>query len=284
MSKEQYTRHNLTHNMLKKVLIRVDYNGVTNIENWVDTVKRDRRFNTVFNGYNQGYLNQATFDLSKMEEVARQRSMPMSAFSAAPLHRFFDSKFPGRQDKVTMEVASLFMTFQIDCIRYTTINDYFDFLTTYFNAFLQTDPYIKIERIGIRKISGGAFPSLPAMRETFEDRFFVGHQVDSDNTAMMDREYHDRYMKTFINVPHREKSVKANYSTRCRQINGETPYQAILDIDGYVDSFIINKDSLHFPAGFRATLDRINDYMFELYKLSVTENYLSQHVQQQQQG
>jgi hypothetical protein len=281
MCKEQYTRHNLTHNMLKKVLIRVDYNGVTNIENWVDTVKRDPRFNTVFNGYNQGYLNQATFDLSKMEEVAKQRSMPMSAFSAAPLHRFFDSIFPGRQDKVTMEIASLFMTFQIDCNNYTNADDYFNYLTTYFDAFMHTDPYIKIERIGIRKISGGAFPSLPSMRETFEDRFFDGHQVDRDNTTMIDREYHDRYMKQIISVPHSEKTVKMNYSTRCRQIEGQNPYQAILDIDGYVDSFVINKDTLTFPADLRTTLDRINDYMFELYKMSVTENYLSQHVQQQ---
>lgn len=281
MSKEQYTRHNLMHNMLKKVLIRVDYNGVTNIEKWVDTVKRDVRFNTVFNGYNQGFLNQATFDLSKMEEVARQRSMPMSAFSAAPLHRFFDSHFPGRQDKVTMEIANLFMTFQIDCNNYTNADDYFNYLTTYFDAFMQTDPYIKIERIGIRKISGGAFPSLTALRETFEDRFFDGHKVDRDNTTMIDREYHDRYIKTIINVPHIEKTVKMNYSTRCRQIDGQNPYQAILDIDGYADSFVIQKDGLTFPVDFRGTLDRINDYMFELYKLSVTDNYLSQHVQQQ---
>jgi hypothetical protein len=266
--------------MLKKVLIRVDYNGVTNIEKWVDMVKRDERFNTKFNGYNQGYLNQATFDLSKMDEVARQRSMPMSAFNASPLHRFFDSTFPDRQDKVTMEIASLFMTFQIDCINYTDVDAYFDYLTTYFDAFMQTDPYIKIERIGIRKISGGSFPNLPALREVFEDRFFDGHKVDRDDTAMIDREYHDRYIKTIISTPRSEKTVKMNYSTRCRQTEGDLPYQAILDIDGYADSFVINKDGLTFPADFRATLDRINDYMFELYKMSVTDNYLSQHVQQ----
>ena len=266
--------------MLKKVLIRVDYNGVTNIEKWIDLVKRDQRFNAVFNGYNQGFLNQATFDLSKMEEVARQRSMPMNAFSTAPLHRFFDSHFPGRLDKVTMEIANLFMTFQIDCDNYSSIDDYFNYLTTYFGAFMHTDPYIKIERIGIRKISGGAFDSLQALSATFEDRFLDGHKVDNDNTTMIEREYHDRYMKHIISEPHSEKTVKMNYSTRCRQIDGANPYQAILDIDGYADSYVIGKDGLHFPADFRETLDRINDYMFELYKMSVTENYLSQHVQQ----
>lgn len=280
MSKEQYTRYNHIHNMLKKVLIRVDYNGVTNIENWVDIVKRDERFNTQFNGYNQGYLNQADFDLSKMDEVARQRSMPMSAFNAAPLHRFFDSNFLGRQDKVTMEIASLFLTFQIDCINYTNIDVYFNYLVTYFDAFMHTDPYIKIERIGIRKISGGSFPSFPALKEIFEDRFFDEYKVDKVDTAMIDREYHDRYIKTIINVPHSEKTVKINYSTRCRQIEGINPYQAILDIDGYADSFVIKKDGLTFPADFRTTLDNINNYMFELYKMSVTDNYLSQHVQQ----
>lgn len=282
MPKENFTRYSMRENMLKKILIRVDYDGVTDINKWIDIFKATPDLNSHFNDYGQSYLNKASFDLSKMEEVARQRSLPISAFDSVPIHHFRESHFDGHQDRVNMEIAGLFMTFQVDCVHYTNIDDYFDYLNRYLASFMESDRYIKIKRIGIRKIGGDSFASTEDMNNTFEAGFFEGHTIDNADTTIIEREYHDRFMKTMTEGDNANRSVKVNYSTHCRRIESERPFQAVLDIDTYIDEYIIRKDNLAFPAALSSSLTLINDYMFELYKMSVTLSYLNEHGEPQQ--
>lgn len=271
--------------MLKKVLIRIDYDGVTDIDRWIEVLKMDDLIRTKFHDYHKTMLNNATFDLSRMDEVAEQRSIPISAFQSQPIHRFSQSVFEGHHDTVIMEIANLFTTFLIDCKQYTTIDDYFKYLTEYFSKFLKYDPYIKIKRMGIRKIGGDSFEQLQMIGDTFEGGFFNEHTVD-EKARMIEREYHDRFYKTLQVVEdkvNREKSLKVNYSTLCRSIENPKPFQIVLDIDGYIDEFIIQKDQLQFPQDFRKSLDLVNNYLFELYKKSVTKRYLSEHGEEEQQ-
>ena len=66
----------------------------------------------------------------------------------------------------------------------------------------------------------------------------------------------------------------------CRVINiqGKPKIQVILDIDGYVDDSIISKNHYQFPDNLNSVLStNINDYLFELFKKSVQEEYLKWH-------
>ena len=281
MSKESYTRYSMNANMLKKVLIRVDYDGVTDIGKWVETVKSNASLRTKFSVYVQNYLNRAKLNLSNNDEIARQRALPVNDFESEPVHRFSDSHFPGRDDSVIMDIARLFMTFEINCKHYSTIDDYFCYLEEYFTEFLKSDPYIKIKRIGIRKLGGDSFSDFNEMRQTFEPEFFDGHKIDNDDTVVLERTFHDSYMKVLNAGTDTSRLVKINYTTRCRRIDGEKPFQSILDIDGYVDEYIIKENSLTFPQDLHQTLDAINNYMFGLYKKSVTELYLSKYGKQE---
>ncbi len=282
MSKENFTRYSMRENMLKNVLIRVDYDGVTDISKWVETFKQDTNLSSKFANYNIGHINKAKFDLSNNAEIARQRAMPIQIFESEPLHIFLDSRFPDRQDRVEMHIARLFLTFEIECKQYITIDDYFDYLEEYFKKFLEFDSFIKIRRIGIRKVGGDTFVGLDQMHQTFEPSYFDGHMIDDINTDFMERSFHDRFMKRIDIGNGSFRTVKVNYSTHCRRINGERPFQTILDIDGYVDDFIIVKDNLNYPQDLKATFECINNYLFELYKKSVTEHYLSLHGDQLQ--
>lgn len=44
-------RYALKRNILSKVLIRIDYDGVTNIGNWIDQFAGDRELSEPFNNY-----------------------------------------------------------------------------------------------------------------------------------------------------------------------------------------------------------------------------------------
>ena len=96
---------------------------------------------------------------------------------------------------------------------------------------------------------------------------------------MIDREYVDRIIKN-------DESVKVNFARRCRAIktnDDNTIYQALLDIDGYVDKGLIEKNKYNFPNDFESVVKtKINDYLFDLYKLSVTEQYLKDNGEEVQ--
>lgn len=256
-------------NMLRKVLIRIDYDGVTDINEWIKLFKENRDLSSYFQKYTKGVQNQATISLSNMEEVAASRSIPLSTFQSEPLHRFSDAVFKEedgvqRDDNIVMDVTSLFLTFSIDCINYKNMDVYISFLNNYIKAFLENDKYIIIQRIGIRKLGGDVFKSLNDFSETFEESVFANPDVADLKGGLIDREYVDRIIKN-------DETVKVNFARRCRAIkidDGKTVYQALLDIDGYVDKGLIEKNQYQFPVHFEKVVkNQINDYLFELYKL-----------------
>ena len=49
-------------------------------------------------------------------------------------------------------------------------------------------------------------------------------------------------------------------------------------MDGYIDDFIITKNNYKFPEETKNILaDKINNYLFELFKSSVTLKYLEHY-------
>ena len=275
MSKN-YSCYSMQANMLRKVLIRIDYDGVTDINEWIKTFKGNKELSSHFRNYTKGVQNRATLAFSNMEEVAASRSIPLSAFQSEFLHRFSDGVFKeeggqAREDVVVMDVTSLFLTFSIDCVNYKNMDVYINFLSNYINEFLENDKYIVIQRIGVRKLGGDVFRSFSEFSGTFEKSIFATPDVANLGGDLMDREYVDRIIR-------RDESVKVNFARRCRTISakdGDIVYQALLDIDGYVDKRLIERNNYKFPSDFvNVVKNKINEYLFELYKQSVTEHYL----------
>lgn len=171
---KNYSRYTMRANMLKKVLIRIDYSGVTDINEWIKEFKANADLSSHFCKYRKEVQNQASFNISNMEEIAQSRSIPLKAFQSEPLHRFSEASFRGegeeadREDKVMMEVTGLFMAFTIDCINYKNMDVYIDFLCKYIQAFISNDRFIDIQRIGIRKVGGDVFRNLDEFADTFE--------------------------------------------------------------------------------------------------------------------
>lgn len=281
---KNFSRYTMRANMLRKVLIRIDYDGVTDINEWIKLFKENDELSSYFQKYTKGVQNQATISLSNMKEIAESRSIPLSTFQSEPLHRFSDAVFKDedgiqRDDKIVMDVTSLFLTFSIDCVNYKNMDVYISFLNNYIKAFLENDKYIVIQRIGVRKLGGDVFRSFEDCSGTFESSVFAPLDVAILKGRLIDREYVDRIIKN-------DETVKVNFARRCRAIktdDGETVYQALLDIDGYVDKGLIEKNNYRFPNDFENVVKtKINDYLFELYKSSVTEQYLKDNGEEVQ--
>ena len=129
MPKSDYDRYSLQENQLKKILIRVDYSGVTQIENWVENIKTSFIKN-IFGNYFKRINNNATLDLSNLTEIAKKQSIPISEIIKEPVHTFTESKFSDREDIVTLDITSLYFILSIECVRYKSIDPYIELIYT----------------------------------------------------------------------------------------------------------------------------------------------------------
>lgn len=202
-------RYSLNKNLLKSVLVRVDYTGVTGVERWVDA-NRDFMY-TAFEEYNRGVNNNARLDLSNMEEVAKTLSIPVSEIKKETQHIYTSCKLKHSEtepvtDNVKMIVTSYFMTFYVVCNGYKNIDVYLSFLTDFFKRFATISEYMKIRRIGIRKIGGKPFDSVEQAQRVYKPEFFFGNNI-TDAFRVIQRDYKDCYI-----LP--DESMKVNYTSK----------------------------------------------------------------------
>lgn len=269
-AKGKIDRYALKRNILSKVLIRVDYDGVTNIGNWIDMFASDKELSEPFNIMEKGEQNQVTFDLSRTKEIAQQRSIPLKTFRSELITKFSDSHFKDRSDIVVMEISSLYMTFLVECREYKNLDVYIDYICKYFNKFLEGNRFYRIKRIGIRKIGGSRFATLQDVNSIFEPNLFACNVLGLEGTYLLDKSYTDRF---------RHNNVKVNFTRCCRNTGREdAPYEAVLDLDGYVDMSTIPNYGSQFPHNLKEVLTEINDYLFHLFKMAVTIKHLEDYA------
>lgn len=272
MAKSEYDRYCLNENLLRKILIRIDYIGVTTIDTWIESIKTDFA-KKYFDRYIRRLHNNAKVDLSKMGDISKSLSIPVAEIVREPIHTFTESKFPEREDKVQLDITSFYTTISIDCINYKNIDLYLDFTRDLMASLLASDTYIQIKRIGIRKIGGTEFNNREDIYKVYEENQFLCKLIDEHDIEIANREYTDRFVK-------KNPDVKINYSRLCRAISiqGDNKIQVVLDMDGYIDEGLILKNNYQFPKDLYDVLSiNINTYLFELFKKSVQEDYLKRH-------
>lgn len=265
MSKANYNRNCLTENLLRKVLLRVDYAGVTDIIPWIDSIKKDFTIK-YFGNYSRVQNNNINITITNPNEVA-----PVSEMTKELIHRFSDSKFKGLKDSVQLDISNFYTTLLIDCKEYQNIDPYVDFLVDLLSLLLEYDSYIKIKRIGIRKWSGDIFPTEQEIFKVYEKKIL--NQYEYQGISMISQTYTDQFFR-------QSPDVKINNTRLYGKIvmDQQEQVQVLLDMDGYVDEQIINKNQYDFPRQLKDILmGNINDYLFELFKDSVQETYLHKH-------
>lgn len=269
MPKSQYNRYSLEENQLKKVLIRIDYSGVTTIEKWVEVIKSSF-IKDYFDKYFKSIHNNAKIDLSRIEDPPQ--SIPISEIIKEPIHTFTDSKFRDREDKIQLDITEFYLALTIDCKKCKNIDLYIEFISTLIKLLLDFDSYIQIKRIGIRKIGGAEFNSINEIYDTYEKESVFCKLIDKTDVKIADRKYTDRFLKG--------NDVKINYTRLCRviKVSGNEKIQVILDMDGYIDEYLIDQNSYKFPQDIETIMkSKINDYLLELFQDSVTVKYLENH-------
>lgn len=263
-------REHIKKNLLKKVLIRIDYDGVANIDSYVDN--HYDFFDKYFGDTYKGSINNATIDRRSLDEIANRLSLDVKEFRKEPLH-FFRSPKPDEivgTDDVELTISTYYAALDIRCNNYQTINQYINLITELFQSLFSTFKMFKVRRVAIRKISGGVFDTYEDLNAVYEPGLFFGTQIKPNTEIeIFQREYNDAYILT-------DHTKKVNYSRKFRTINseGSVKLQTVLDTDVYCDGYCLQLLRCSNDKELSELLFAINNHQFDLFKESVTIEYL----------
>lgn len=265
--KEKYNRYNVNSELLKRVIIRLDYQGMTTVDSWVTQLKTQNFGNS--QRYSRNYLSSSQVRNYRIGEVMDSLNLPDQAIFNEPLHTFADIELEGHSDMVKMDVANYFTIIVIDCKNYTNIDDYLQLVAHYVELLLAFDPFIQIKRIGIRKVSGNEFENTDQIYDVFEKYVIFPNPADH-NVLYEAQSYKDLMYK-------QDLGVSVNFTRQCREVTvGTKPMvQVLVDIDAYITQKEMDKRGIKLPNDTQAAMNTINGYMFELFKSCVNEKYLN---------
>lgn len=256
-------RHTLERNLLRNVLIRLDYSGIDDIQKAISN--NEQFFGRHFGVYTRGKANNASLDLTNVDDIAKTLSIPVREIKSETVHTY--SEWRGEQhDDVKLSITSYYTTLNVACRYYKTIDEYLAFIKELIDMMYEIYSFMDIKRIGIRKLGGDTFDSIEQMFHVYKSDLFFGQDIDQ-TARFLQREYTDRYAFA-------DGSMKVNYSRnyRLRVVEGKNKCQAMLDIDGYVDeSNIAEYDVKSDPM---KVLTVINTNIDEVFFNSVTKEYI----------
>lgn len=266
MASIDYIRHSMKHNLLRNVLIRLDYTGITNIDNWVE--KFQPVMKDWFSIYSRGVQNNMKANLTSIEDIAENLSIPIDEIRKETIHEF--TGWLKDDNNVTMSISPYFMTINIRCNNYTLIDAFLDLTSLFLKNMYKSNPYFNIHRIGIRKVNGKAFDTMEEVLAIYRKELFFGAEVDEEESLPIGREYTYRYVL-------RDFSLKVNYSRQYRlynSIQGLQKHQVLLDIDTYIDKSCIDKHNYNLMEDSDKILKKINERQFKIFMESVQGSYI----------
>lgn len=272
-NKNDIERADLKRNMMKKILFRLDYQGVLNSSQIISQFNKS--FNGKFKGFETTFQNKVDFLMNNIEEMSETLSIPIKEIEKQEIYRYTDNDFG--TDKLTLDISKYFTTLTVDCKNYNGIDEYLNFFSHFTDFLFDINEFLVIKRIGLRKIGGKIFRNIADIYNVFEQKYFNFDFQDTDFNSIRNR-YIDvlqhnenspliNYVRSFESGRYYEESTNSEYDA----------YQVLLDIDSYFSESILK--NIRFKKGeiMNVLQNTNNDHLFKLFKMSVTEEFLNTH-------
>lgn len=259
-SMSSYTRDNLLSPMLKVVVIRVDFTGLTNLEEFVNRIKTE---NLLKKSFDRMYLIPCQrMSVSFKPRGYEDGQLPYTEAQKSLLYRFTGCKIPGAKE-VTLDIDADSITLAINCDEsYVGSKKYSEFMAWIINELRVHDCYVSINRLGVRKID----TQVLKKEETIEDYF-------NDNYTVKN---------SWRLLPHRSKSILTelididNVSLNVTQhidYDNEERERLIFDVDAFIEGIAL-QDVLSQNNTAEILYRKMQDCMFDLFVSVASAKYL----------
>lgn len=255
--KQSLARSDLKHNFLKTIIIRFDFNGISEVE--LDSTITDIKPLLYSKGYDRLSIELATemdFQLGDPER-AEMEGLPIQGVRRQRVY-VFKNQIEGIQLKISPVFAFIF----IEKTRYIDFKDYSKTLVDVVRIIRDKIPFFNTDRFGLRKINQCIFTDPNIINDYFEPEFFklfkfsIGDssKLTSSKDCFIHNDYNVNSIRTIIHGEWEEKEA----------------YQVVLDSDVYLLETDIVNELIDTPD----KMNPMNELLFDLYKAVLTDDFI----------
>lgn len=271
--KKDIKRNDFKYNFLKKIIIRIDYTGILELE-LEQTIMELKRFlhGAGFVNFKESYINEVEFDLKDPEQIETQLALPISE-----LRKNKAFNFATKDMSQTLKVTKFFTTLSIESDRYVSFETFGNIFSKVIEIINNNNEFIRILRLGLRKINNCILLDISKLNEYFEEKYFdnIANGLDADEIEinMLRSEKTDSFYVDDKNV-----NLTRFLLLGLLDRDGEEKdaYQVILDIDVYEnDEELLERITKDYKNVYNK-LTSINDLSFKLYIQMLKDEFISQ--------
>lgn len=166
-----YTRDNILSSMLKTVIMRVDFEGLTDLPSFISHVKSKNQMQETF--AKMTMHPKRNMKVSFRPKDIEDGQLPITETQKSIIYRFFDCKI-SNSTKVTLDIDSESITLAIDCqTNYNGSKEYSSFMGWIINELRSYDQYIVVNRLGVRKIDVQVLSEGEEIDFYFNEKYIV---------------------------------------------------------------------------------------------------------------
>lgn len=254
-----YTRDNIYSEMLKTVVIRLDFVGATKIRDFVDKIKQTELLNSAFNS--MVAMPKQRLSVSFRPKDLEDGGLPLAESQHSTLYRFKDCKL---QDVgiATLDIDCESITIVVDCrTDYKGSKKYTDFMSDLMKELFAHDKYITPIRLGVRKIDIQILKEGESMGDYFNDKYIV---ASTWNTEPQKRLASLTELSSIDNIDF-------NIIQRIDRTNNGN-VRLIYDVDSYIKNghlaqVIANEE-------IKNVMEIMQNHMFDMFVNVTSVNYL----------
>ena len=260
---KKYTRDNIYSEMLKTVIIRLDFTGVINIAPFVDFIKRTPIIESNFEAFDE--IAQRQLNVSFVPKDIEDGGLPVAKAQDRTIYRFSKWKHVNNSDAI-LDIDNSSITIGVDCgTKYNGSKGYSDVIIKLMCELKKYDQYISLKRLGVRKIDAKVINEGEKIEDFFNDKFVV---LDSWRQSQKD-------MSSLTDLLHID-DVRFNVVQRIERLKDEKEnrylIRAFYDVDSYIETNVlrnINDEQLEYYLNVK-----MQEKMFEMFVNVASAKYL----------
>ena len=260
--KDQYTRKNIKSDILKLIIMRLDFSGVIKFDDFVEKLRTSEYINRYFKKIKR--LKKIPQSCSQEEDYPKNGTLPIYREASSDIYRFVDCKIE-ETSKAFLDVTKDGIILNILCDgAYSGSERYTRFMVDVVGILLDVNSYISLERVGIRKIDSFEAKNKDDVSAVFDENFVVKEDL---NVIEQFRES----TKTSIYC---ENDVLYNVVQHMSKINDDQ-IRVVFDVDSYIvfdDSF--EDKSMSLDQLYELMYVKMQDKMFDFFKDVTSVSYL----------
>ena len=263
-------RDDLNYNFLKKIIIRIDYNGILEreLEKSIEKLKNHLLRNE-FTKFNEGTINEVDFQIKDPQQIETQLFIPIQELRKTKSYNFSNTN-----DTVVVQISKFFMTISVDYEQYRKFEEFCTLFNDIFEVIQEDNNYIRVLRLGLRKINNCILLDLNRINEVIKEKYFSnlnGLFPEKIQVPILNKQNIDTFIYDDKNI-----NLVRYLSSGVLEMNGEQKeaYQFVLDIDTYKNDEENIKENIIEDNGIYIQLIEFNNILFKAYINILNDNFI----------